>query len=411
MIPNKNLSILIAVFLFPILIATVRHGGGTLYVLLLLFGLFLGWSTWQFLEDWEKRVLVGFSIFFVLVGLSLVNTQDFSSGMKKVERYLHFPLLIPMYLLLKRYQVETGKAFLFGLLIASVVMFAQAFYQTSVLGWNRAVGAYNSLILGDVSMLAVVIVVCALLTVAKNWRHYLLGGFAIGVALSASVMSGARGAWILLPVVTIWFLWIKRDGLKTLPLISIVVLGGVLVWGVLSLDQVKNRINTAVTQFQDYSQDHTKSNSIGARLEMWRDSIVIWKNHPLIGTGIGDFKNDRLQLFEEGQSHLSEQYGHAHNIYFDVLATTGLVGFLGLLVLMQIIPFHMFYSFWVKESDPWLRFYALSGMTTIIAFAVFGLTEGWLARNMFVRTYLMSILVFMSSIAIVKMKKPSELSE
>jgi len=49
-------------------------------------------------------------------------------------------------------------------------------------------------------------------------------------------------------------------------------------------------------------------------------------------------------------------------------------------------------------------------MTTIIAFAVFGLTEGWLARNMFVRTYLMSILVFMSSIAIVKIKKQSDVS-
>ena len=52
-----------------------------------------------------------------------------------------------------------------------------------------------------------------------------------------------------------------------------------------------------------------------------------------------------------------------------------------------------------------IRFYALSGMATIIAFAVFGLTEAWLARNPFVRTYLMSILVFMSSIAVVKASK------
>ncbi|MBN4079172.1 O-antigen ligase family protein [Beggiatoa alba] len=408
MVFEKNSPVLIAVFLFPILIATVRHGGGTIYVLLLLCGLTLGWSAWRSLEAWEKRLLIGFSIFFVLVSLSLVNTQDIVSGMKKVERYIHFPLLVPMYLLLKKYRIETGKVFLFGLSAASVVMFGQAFYQTSVLGWGRAVGAYNSLILGDVSMLAVVIIACALLTVSQNWRHHLLGFSAIGMALSASVMSGSRGAWILLPVAAVWFLWIKRKSLGTVSVILLVIMGLLLAWGALSLDQVKGRVDSAVSRFQDYSQDPTKVSSVGARFEMWRDSITIWKAHPLMGTGIGDFKNDRLQLFKDGKSNLAMDFGHAHNIYFDVLATAGLLGLVGMLVLMQIIPFQMFYSFWIKDDDPWIKFYALSGMTTIIAFAIFGLTEGWLARNMFVRTYLMSILVFMSSIAVIKMKRLSE---
>ena len=405
---DKNSPIYIAVFLFPILIATARHGGGTLYVLLFLFGLALGWTAWRSLELWEKRVLIGFSIFFILVSFSLVNTQDIASGMKKVERFIHFPLFIFMYLLLKKYRVESGKAFLFGLLVASVVMFGQAFYQTTILDWDRAVGAYNSLILGDVSMLVVVIVVCAHLTVSQNWQHHLLGVGAIGMALSASVMSGARGAWILLPVATLWFLWIKRKSLGTVPLISIVIIGFMLVLGALSLDQVKSRVDAAVVEYHAYSQDPTKNQSVGARLEMWRDSIAIWKTHPLIGTGIGDYRNDRVQLFQDGRSSVEYPFGHAHSIYFDVLATAGILGFVAMLVFMQIIPFQMFYSHWVKESDPWLKFYALSGMTTIIAFAVFGLTEGWLARNMFVRTYLMCILVFMSSIAVIKMKKLSE---
>ena len=332
MILNKSLSIQLAVFLFPILIATVRHGGGTLYALLFLFGLALGWSAWRTLEAWEKRVLIGFSIFFVLVSLSLANTQDFAGGMKKIERYIHFPLLIPMYLLLKKYRVETGKAFLCGLLVAAMVMFGQALYQTSVLDWRRAVGAYNPLIFGDVSMLVLVFVVCALLTVSQNWRHYLMGALAIGLALSASVMSGSRGAWILLPVAAVWFLWVKRESLGVITLISIVILGTMLVWGALGLDRVKNGIDRTVRQFQKYSQDSTKTNTVGARLEMWRDGITIWKSHPLIGTGIGDYKNDRMQLFKERRSYLGRPYGHAHSIYFDLLATTGLVGVIGLFV-------------------------------------------------------------------------------
>jgi len=171
------------------------------------------------------------------------------------------------------------------------------------------------------------------------------------MALSASVMSGSRGAWILLPVAIVWFLWIKRKSLGVIPLISIIIVGSLLVWGALSLDQVNNRINTAVLQYKDYSEDPAKTSPVGARLEMWRDSIAILKANPLFGTGIGDFKNDRLQLFKDGYSRLSMNFGHAHNIYFDVLATAGLVGFIGLLVFMQIIPFQMFYSSWIKESD------------------------------------------------------------
>ena len=403
MISDKKLPIYIAVFLFPVLIATVRHGGGTVYVLLLIAGLILGWSALQSLSIWEKRLLTGFLIFFLLLCISLINTQDFSSGFKKMERYLHFPLLIPMYLLLKKYQIDTGKVFLSGILLASVVMFIQAFYQVVILGWDRAVGAYNSLIIGDVSMLAAAIIACAVLTVSSNWRQHFICGLAIAMALSSSVLSGARGAWILLPVLTLWFLWIKRKNLGYIPLLSIVSITLLLIVGVFNVSGVKVRVDRAVMEFQNYSPDSTEKSSVGYRLTMWRDSLEIWKKHPIIGTGVGDFKSDRVQLFQDGKSSLEVPFGHAHSIYFDVLATTGIVGFIGMFVFMQLLPFRMFYGYWTNEADPWLKFYALSGMVTVISFAVFGLTEGWLARNMFVRTYLMCILVFMSSIAIIKM--------
>jgi len=307
-----------------------------------------------------------------------------------------------MYLLLKKYQLEMGKMFLLGLLIAPIALLGQGFYQIQALGFPSAVGAYNSIIFGDVSMLIVVITVCALLTVSQKWHHYLLGVLVVCMALSASVISGTRGAWILLPVALVWFLWIKRKSLGLKSLMLVMLLGVLLLLGAGNLHTVKSRVNIAIQQYQSYLENPAKMSSIGERLEMWQDSITIWKARPLLGSGIGDFKNDRLQLFKNGQSNLGVDYDHAHNIYFDILATAGLTGLFGMLIFMQIIPFQMFYSFWIKEHDPWVKFYALSGMTAIIAFAVFGLTEGWLARKPFVHTYIMCLLVFMSSIAIVK---------
>jgi O-antigen ligase len=401
---SKNSSIYIVIFLFPILVATVQHGGSTLYAFLLLMGCVLGWSAWASLDTWEKRVLVAFFIFFLLIGLSLLNTQDFSYGIKKLGRYISFPLIIPMYLLLKKYQIEAGKSFLLGLVIASVVLMAQANYQSAVLSMYRASGAYSPLIFGDISMLVMVIIVCALITLPQNWHCSALGVGASCMALSAAVMSGAKGAWLLLPVSLIWFLWVKREiiGLKLLLLILIAGVG--IVFGSFSLDRVKIGVVNAVNEYQVDLDGVTRISSVGERFELWGNSVIIWRGHPILGTGIGDFESDIQHLFKNGQSRLARSYGHAHSIYFDTLATAGLVGLFAMLIFMQILPFQMFYSFWIKEQDPWLQFYSLAGMTSIIAFAVFGLTEGWLARKPFVHTYIMCILVFMSSIAVRKEK-------
>lgn len=401
---NKYIPVFAAVFLFPIMVTTVNHGGGAFYLLIFLLGLFLGWSAWRSLEAWEKQVLLGFCAFFVLVSMSLINTQDMYSGAKKIEKLLLFPFLIPMYLLFKKYQLETGKAYLLGLFVSAFVLFGLAVYQVYGLGWARAVGAYNPLILGDVSMLVAILLFCALLTVSTGYCNYLMGGQAILLAITASVLSGSRGAWIVLPIISLWFIWLKIKNLKPLYSLLIVIIVVSLLWCLSGLEQVRSRLDDAVLSYQSYSQDHSKGGSIRLRMEIWKVSVKIWKANPIIGTGLGDFQLDSVQLVKEGRSNLTEQQvlQHAHNIYFDVLATSGLVGLLALIVFVQIIPFLIFRSFWLKEQDPWIKFYALSGMATIIAFAVFGLTECWLARNPFVRTYLMSVLVFMSSIAVIR---------
>ena len=402
---SKPSPILLAVFLFPIIIATVKHGGGIVYTLLFLFGLFIGWPAWKMLDSWEKKVLIGFLIFLVLISLSFINTQDIYHGIKRMEKLALFTLFTPMYLLIKKYQIESGKIYLVGMFVAAFIMFGQAYYQTSILGWERAVGAYNPLILGDVSMLAAVIIICALMTISENWVHYFLGCLAACLALYASVLSGAKGAWILLPVIVVWYLWEKRKDLRPIHLILIVIISSLSVLGSYNIPFVKSRVNTGIVEYQEYAHNDTKRSSIQIRMELWRDSLTIWKEQPIIGTGVGDYQRDVTQLVDDGLSNTREVLGHAHNIYLDTLAISGLVGLSALLIFVLLIPFLTFRSFWKREHDQWIQFYALAGMVTIIAFAVFGLTESWLSRNAFVRTYLMSILVFMSSIAVVEQQR------
>jgi len=401
----KHSFIYLVIALFPVLIATIQHGGVVLYSLILLFGLIFGWASWGYLEAWEKRLLLGFCVFFVLICLSLVNTQDIELGVKKLERYILFPLVLPMYFFLRKYKIEAGKPLLAGILFASLVMFLQSVYQVYGLDMVRAVGGYNAIIFGDIAMLLSVILVCALLTMSKCLQHILIGGVAIVFALIASLLSGSKGAWVLIPVIMVWLLWVYRLLISKRILTLLAILGCVMIVILLNLEPVKRRIDIAITQYDSYSQDNTQINPMSERLEMWKDSISIWQENPILGTGIGDFKSARSNLYSEGLSNLKMPYGHAHSIYFDMLASAGLLGITSLLIFVLIIPYKVFRQNFLNESDGWIRFYALSGMATVIAFSVFGLTEGWLARNAFTRTYVFFILVFMSSIAIRKIKK------
>lgn len=396
---NKKFLIYFSVLLFPVVIATVDKVGSALFLLLFLMSL-SSWAVWKKLEDWEKKVLIGFVVFFLLVSLSAFNAQDISGEIKKLGRFMHFPLIIPIVLLVRKHKIDLGEYIFISLPVSSLVMFGVALYEVFVLHYPRAVGSYNPIVLGDTAMLIAVLTGAALVTIVKQRRTQIIAALAIGLALYASIASGTRGGWVFLPVYLVWMLWMFRVqlGRKRLLVLSV---SAVLVLSVfLSLSFVENRVDRTLSEIHIYMENPSINSSLAARLNMWRDSIAIWQAHPIIGTGLADFRDDSIRLHEQGISDLNHGLMHAHSIYFGTLAATGIVGFVAMMVFMLWWPYQMFYRHWHNEADSYLRFYALAGMTTILAFAVFGLSEEWLGRNPLVRTYLMFILVFMTSIAV-----------
>ena len=62
-----------------------------------------------------------------------------------------------------------------------------------------------------------------------------------------------------------------------------------------------------------------------SRLHVWGDSLVILKDFPLFGTGLGTYG----QIFRRYQTHqFGSYFDHAHNDYLEMAADTGALGFL-----------------------------------------------------------------------------------
>ena len=113
----------------------------------------------------------------------------------------------------------------------------------------------------------------------------------------------------------------------------------------------------------------TTNNSNNERLFIWQSAYTMFKDHPVLGVGLGQYKDNYQQKYILPQA--KEPYlTHAHNNFLQMLAENGIIGFAGFLTLIAGFIGYSFRRFW-KESNP----YALMMSMSTLALVLQGLTE------------------------------------
>jgi O-antigen ligase len=158
------------------------------------------------------------------------------------------------------------------------------------------------------------------------------------------------------------FMLISRSGSKKMPIGFWVMIGTIafliFLYGVkIGFDPVFKRFLNIGTQLGENS----------SRLDIWRDSLIILKDHPL-GIGLGNFK-DVYPVYNV--SRISDtRFLYAHNDYLQLLIEAGIPGFLALVSGFFIFVGKSLHK--VKQMKPRhdpLRFFlavgALSGLVSL----------------------------------------------
>lgn len=395
-------ALLWLVALFPLAAVSARSLDSVIFTLVAIAALVSGWGGWREARREERLLVLGYLALFSAAALSLLQTEDLYLGIQKLERYLRLALLGLVFLMFLRLRIAAGAHLLLGAGAAAVSLAAQAFHETAIEGNPGVVGIYHKIIFGDTAMLVALLLLSALLTVAaRPWQRGLFA-LSAGLALYASIASATRGAWLALPAVGLLLAWIYRREIRT----RLAVATGVAAVAVILLlsfvpNPVRENLDRGIRDLQTFSVRPDAQTSWGMRLNLWRNSFILWSESPFIGTGIGDFQGENRRLVEEGLSlnpHVQE-FGHAHSVYFDALATMGTIGFIALTGALFLLPFSYFSRRFDPLAPPWTRFYALGGMVTVVSFAVFGLSEGWLSRNAFVNQYVFCLAVLWAGLA------------
>ena len=141
--------------------------------------------------------------------------------------------------------------------------------------------------------------------VKKFWQKAPL--FLIFLLISTNIiLTLSRGAWVSLLIVCLFLtIFIKNKKSKLLFLLFLVGFTGV----ILSFPSLKERFFLIV-----------KDGGDADRFKVWKVALTMFSESPLFGEGLGLFMSHFSKY-----THLSIQY--AHNCYLQILAETGLLGF------------------------------------------------------------------------------------
>ncbi len=169
-----------------------------------------------------------------------------------------------------------------------------------------------------VSTIAMVILLFESQSTRKwHWLAPMLGGLGI-------LASTARGAW-LGAFVSLWVYVVAQRRRWIIPALVATgaALGGLILFG--------GEFGAKIQMLLNFQLDHSSS----VRFPLWQSYLAMFWDHPVFGVGL--FQGDQLLLEYYARLGIQETFtSHAHNNFVQMLAGTGIVGFVAYLWMISV---------------------------------------------------------------------------
>lgn len=315
---------------------------------LIFTGVFLGWIAHLvhqkkvFSISW-KEVLVGLPLVAAIL-LSAINAESVFVVFKQCLRWLQLILIV--WLVANALQNTREIKFEIKVLISIAVLAAVVgiiqslagpdsilnFNQSQMMLYqNRIIRAYGTF--GHPNqfagyLLCVIPLAGVQCLAAHRKQAKVLAGLALGILLTAFILTYTRGAW--LSAFFMGLIWFYVNVTKKIFFSVLVGLALVLILISVIAGQSK-KPGLAVAQRLISIVHPQQEDSVGFRTVCMRTAWQMFKKHPVIGFGAGDYTNNIKQYFNEDYYAWEAMSKHIHNLYLQILIEAGLLGILGFL--------------------------------------------------------------------------------
>ena len=337
--------------------------GQVFYVIAILLSIFYIWKHRHglYVPSYVKKYSKTFALMLLLLLPSAVLTNNIAVGLPEfINVWLwRIPVFFVIALCIR------DKKTLFTMLAVFFVDFGidnlVAFYQ-HVSGMTDRGWGFGSSVLTIAGLMVMLGPIFCVILLDSAFPNYVKASalWALGCVGFGMYGNQSRGSWlfsmIMVPIVSLPYI-LKRF---IYVVVVLAALGGV-VWGFSTQPQY-------VARFESITNTTTDGSNLG-RFDVWTSSINMFKDHPVTGVGIGQWRTIyevSYRLPTENQ-HLY----HAHNNFIQLLGEVGLLGLLGVLIFYGSIIVDNFVV-WFKNRDP----YSLCAMIAVICYVfVFGQVE------------------------------------
>ena len=373
---GKNYSrfVNVLIFIFPILINSVKVGGDIVLFILAVMGIFIAISK-KILPFAIKEIKV-FSYltfgYFTAVCLSVIFSGQASELAHFIPRDLHF--FFAPFIAIAIFKAEINiKYLIMGVKVALLMLGIIILYQL-LDGHERPSGIMNPAVFGNlaVSLFFVTLVFFQ----QESLKQRILSFLSLLSGLLIIIASGTRGAWLsffLLLGVYFYFFLKQNIKLKVISKIMILlVITGVLCIGLFN-QHVKERVYSTFTETSNWitnDQDAPLSSS-GLRLEMYKSAIEKIEEVPFFGHG---YRTSNIVVFKNSMTpggRLSYTYNHLHNAYLTQYFNGGFV-LLGALLLLLFVPLRLFMKGNIQNHENPVY---ISGVMLTVGYASYGMVN------------------------------------
>ena len=361
------------VFMCFVLVSFVSIAAGNIFlgILALCFFIQLYKKKINFNQDY-KGYFIAIGLFIISMLLSALFSGDIIYGLKRwadmwIWRFM--PFVVVIFLLNNYFDAKkvmlTGFA---GITLTSVY----AVYQ-GLSGMSRANGFYgHPMTLGGWLCIFLPLLLIEFFERKLLGKYYWLAGLAFCICSAGLVFNATRGAWLAVAIVSavllIYYMFKSKRNLAVsiifVALISIVLVNN---------PKFMHRLDT-IDDFDKY-QSNTE------RILIWQSAWNMFKDHPILGVGLGQYTENYQQKYISPQAK-EPKLGHAHNNFMQMLAENGILGFAGFVIMFGYIIFKNLIA-WVKVKNV----YALMIVSATVCLLLQGFTEYNVGNSAVIKMY------------------------
>lgn len=371
----------------------IPHGGQGPLLFLFLISIPLAFSKKSF-QNLDKKFFFAF-VFVFLAAIPLAVKSGEGEALDAPSRFL---IMAIVFLALYRIPIN-GKWVFRSAMLACLIAFILALYEvvvTKTYRVNLGIGILESAY--TLSMLIFVCLSAAMVERDKVWK--LIAIFSVIAGSTALLQTGTRGAWLATILAGIIFLKLlsSKDNKKQIFIGCICLFLTVLISYNFS-DPLRKRLNFTVNELQLFGKMHLATNSSNLRLIYWEHAWEGFKQSPLTGLSYQENASLRQKFankYKVRMVGIKDGRSSSHNEILNAMVQKGLLGLMAIM-LIYLIPLQHF-SKKLKSTNQTVRFYAISGICTISAIAVSGLTEAPLMHTSVSVTYGMLLILLYHSI-------------